>query len=585
MWKFLKSLGVGKAQQTFSGILDLNALNEHFGTSPVVMDPSVKQQTLSLLAATPRPDCPIFEICNISPQQILVYLKVIKTKAVGEDCLGLDMLVLVAEHIAPVLSKIINFSFASGTFPLMWKLAHVIPLPKTSNPTSFSQYRPISILPILSKVIEHFVNHRLSSHLNRHNLFNPLQSGFRPGHSTVTALVKVTDDIRHNIQNKMLTILVLLDFSSAFNTVDFDILIGIFQNLNFSPNAILWFHAYLFGRRQRVKADDHFSEWHELGAGVPQGGVLSPLLFSIFIDGITKSLHSSYHLYADDLQIYAAARFDDLPALFEQINTDLDSISSWAERFGLKVNAAKSQAIIIGSSHFVGRLSESEVVLPDLKFDGAPIAFSDTVKNLGIIMDQTLSWTAHVTEVSRRLFASLHSLRRLQNFFPFQTKLTLSRSLLLPLLDYGDIAFLDLSEELLDKLERMQNVCIRYIYGLRKYDHVSHFRERLGWLPIRRRRDMHTLCLLYNVLFNPTSPSYLFERFSYLATGSKHRLRSSSNLTLAFPPNKARSYAKSFTFNSVKLWNGLPLSLKESRSVGAFRDGLRKLWLSTDVIL
>lgn len=194
-------------------------------------------------------------------------------------------------------------------------------------------------------------------------------------------------------------------------------------------------------------------------------------------------------------------------------------------------------------------------------------------------MDQTLTWSAHVTEVSRKLYASAHSLRRLQNFLPLHTKITLAQSLLLPLLDYGDIAFLDLSEQLLDKLERLQNVCIRFIFGLRKYDHVSSFRARLKWLPIRHRRNLHILSLLFNVLFRPQSPNYLSEKFSYLAAGSGNRLRSSSNLTLAFPASKSKSYSKSFSSHAVRLWNRLPNDIRQSQSVASFRSRLRSYWL------
>jgi hypothetical protein len=205
------------------------------------------------------------------------------------------------------------------------------------------------------------------------------------------------------------------------------------------------------------------------------------------------------------------------------------------------------------------------------------------VFNLGITMDQTLSWSPHIAEVSQRIFRSLHSLRRLQNFLPLRTKLTLTQSLLLPLLDYGDIAFLDLNEELLDKLERLQNVCIRYVFGLRKYDHISEFRSKLRWLPIRRRRDVHILSLLFNTLFSPTSPPYLSERFSYMADDSGHRLRSSTNLTLAVPSRKTRTYSRSFTARAVTLWNELPLSLRQSQSVASLKMNLKKLWLSNDL--
>lgn len=242
------------------------------------------------------------------------------------------------------------------------------------------------------------------------------------------------------------------------------------------------------------------------------------------------------------------------------------------------VNAKKTQAIVIGSPYFISRMSES--VVKNLSFDGTIIPFSATVRNLGIIMDQTLSWSAQVADVSRKVFASLHSLRRLQNFLPLSTKITLAQSLLLPLLDYGDISYLDLAEGLLDRLDRLQNVCIRYIFGLRKYDHVSHYRAQLKWLPIRDRRNIHILSLLFNSLFNPSAPIYLSERFSYLSVGSQHRLRSNSNLLLACPSSSSKTYSKSFTVHSTRLWNRLPTSIRQSPSIVSFREGLKKMWLA-----
>lgn len=132
------------------------------------------------------------------------------------------------------------------------------------------------------------------------------------------------------------------------------------------------------------------------------------------------------------------------------------------------------------------------------------VPLSSQVKNLGVIFDRTLSWVPQISEISRKMFASLGSLRRLRSFLPLATRIALAQSLLLPILDYADICYLDLTEDQLNKLERLQNVCIRFIFGLRKYDHVSEFRTQLKWLPIRHRRNSHILVLLYNILFNPS---------------------------------------------------------------------------------
>ena len=171
---------------------------------------------------------------------------------------------------------------------------------------------------------------------------------------------------------------------------------------------------------------------------------------------------------------------------------------------GLLVNPTKSQAIIIGSQRLLSNINLSE--LPQLSLNGAVIPFLTTVKDLGLLIDQNLTWQPHLNDVNSRIFSIIHSLKRLQNFIPLKTKVHLCQTLLLPLLDYGDVCYLNITEQLLNKLERLQNLCIRYVFGLRKFDHISEFRSRLNWVAIRDRRNFHTLSLLYNILNNPHSP-------------------------------------------------------------------------------
>ncbi|KAG6453237.1 hypothetical protein O3G_MSEX008037 [Manduca sexta] len=380
------------------------------------------------------------------------------------------------------------------------------------------------------------------------------------------------------MEKGQLTVLSLLDFSNAFNTVDFDVLLALLRSFNISPAVIVWFHSYLCGRRQRVRIGDIVSSWCNTLAGVPQGGVLSPLLFAIFINSISKNLSSSYHLYADDLQIYSQAPLSELNRAITAVNSDLCAISSWSKRFGLRVNPVKTQVIVIGSSRMVSRLDWA--ALSPIVFDGVTIPFSETVKNLGIIFDRCLSWGPQLTAVSRRLFASAASLKRLRNFLPTATKIALAQTLLLSVFDYADVCYLDLSQIQLDKLERLQNFCIRFIFGLRKYDHISKFRSKLKWLPIRLRRNTHVLSLLYNILFNPSSPHYLKDHFHFLHESHALSLRSSENLKLRTPLHGSAFFDNSFTVQAVRLWNALPLSIRQAPSLNVFKEKVKSHYLS-----
>lgn len=305
---------------------------------------------------------------------------------------------------------------------------------------------------------------------------------------------------------------------------------------------------------------------------------MSPLLFSIFINSITLHISSLYHLYADDLQIYSHAKLTDLPTSIDNLNNDLKNLYRWSSSYGLNINPSKCQVIIIGSPKLVCRIDWS--LIPPVVYNHAVISYSDKVKNLGVIFDRHLSWAPQLSEMSRKLFAAIGSLRRLQYFLPLPTKITLAQSLLLPILDYADTCYLDLKEEQLNKLERLQNLCIRFIFGLRKYDHVSEFRNCLKWLPIRLRRDTHILSLLYCILFHPDTPLYLKERFNYLCDTHERTLRSESTLILETPAHTTSFYSNSFSVKAVQLWNDLPLPIKQAQSLSCFKKYLKAHYLS-----
>ena len=246
------------------------------------------------------------------------------------------------------------------------------------------------------------------------------------------------------------------------------------------------------------------------------------------------------------------------------MNSDLNQISAWAIKHGIIINPNKSQAIVIGGKKTLSKIDISS--LPPIRINGNIVKYSKTVKNLGILMDEYLSWQEQVNQVSRRIFHSFHSLRRLQRFLPVSVKEMIVSTLLKPILDYGDVCYIDANEFILNKLERLQNICLRYVFNLRKFDHVSCFREQLHWLSVRDRRNLHMLSLLYNVLNNPTSPSYLKEKFHPLG-GHGLPLRSSRDNTLAIPLHHSSFYTYSFTVHSARLWNQLPHSALRKGSV------------------
>lgn len=336
---------------------------------------------------------------------------------------------------------------------------------------------------------------------------------------------------------------------------------------------------YLYDRSQCIRAKDKLSSYCRLSAGVPQGGVLSPLLFSIFINTVTNLLSLPYHLYADDFQLYVSTSVEQIAEAVERLNSELNVVCGWSKDHGLLVNASKSQIIVIGNSRQISKLDYPS--LPPVIFDGSALPYSHTVKNLGIIMDSNLSWKPQVSAVSKKVFGAYGSLKRWKNLLPVKTKILLANTLLLPILDYADACYLDLNEDLLNKLERLQNLCIRFIFGLRKYDHVSEYRKKLNWLPIRHRRNLHVLSILFATLFHPWSPPYLKDQFKFFSSFERDRgLRSCYDFKLITTKHNTHGYAESFTVKAASLWNALPVEIRRSKSLAIFKNRVKKHYLS-----
>ena len=580
-WSFLNAMGIGGRRTNNTASLnyctDLDSLNRFFSTVNLI-DNSTKMKTLHSLSLLSNSSTNPFLFSPISTAEVRKHVLSIKSDATGSDNISRRMILLTLNFILPTLCHIFNFSLSSSDFPDAWRHALVIPVPKISNPTSFANYRPISILPFLSKVFERIVHEQVYLFLHNNNTLTPFQSGFRPGHSTVTALNKVCDDIRYGIDNQRVTLLVLLDFSNAFNTVDYDLLLAILKSINISSKATEWFSSYLHSRKQSIKVDGKLSSVCHINAGVPQGSVLSPLLFSIFVNTLAPHITSSHHLYADDLQIYTTVATNNICSAVTKINSDLQIISTWSKSFGLSINPTKSQVCVFGNPK---QLSKVLSPLPPIMLDNICLDVSASVNNLGIRMDSTFSWSPHVSELSRKIFCAIGRLRKWKNLLPLKTKILLAHTLLLPILDYADSCYLDVSQQLLGKLERLQNLIIRFIFGLRKHDHVSQYRSQLKWLSIKHRRYLHSLTLLYTILFHPDTPPYLKERFKFLGSETQHSqtLRSRNNNFLEIPLCRTKCYGDSFTVMTVKLWNELPVEVRRSQSVGIFKRRLKQHYL------
>lgn len=571
IWGSLRTIGLGnKRTQVDSIPIPLDQLNDHFiSTQSMTLDEIEKQQTILDLQRTQLPTTDKFHFSYVTELDVRTALKGITTKAEGIDKINIKMLDKILHVILPTLTHIFNASLITAIYPTMWKKAFIRPLPKNKSPTCPDDYRPISILPALSKVLERIVHRQLNAYLTEHCLLDDYQSGFRTGHSTTTALLKVNEDIREAADDRKLTLLTLLDFSKAFDTVDNDILLCKLRLLNLSDTAVSWFESYLHDRQQCLLVGSSSSEWRVVRSGVPQGSVLGPLLFTIYINDVTNSIKNCKHMaYADDLQIYYHFRTDDADDAVNKMNDDLTSISIWANKFGLKLNPGKSQAIVIGHHRLLTTLDSKSV--NNIYLNNQVIEYSKTVRNLGIYMDNDLNWNTQVTHTCKKTLSLLHSMNHMKKMLPLSIKKNLIQTLVMPHFDYCDSLFTNINFKLSERLQRVHNICIRFICNTRKYDHITPSLELLSWVRLKERRILHALSLLYKIL-NNSSPNYLVSRFNFLKT-PRHKNQS----LLIIPRHTTSQFSSSFTIMLPRLWNSLPSIVRDCRTIYQFEIYLEK---------
>jgi hypothetical protein len=387
------------------------------------------------------------------------------------------------------------------------------------------------------------------------------QSGYRSHYSTQTALVKITDDIRHSIDNRKVCLLMLLDFSRAFDSVNHNLLLSILESYNFCIPVVNWFRNYLSGRHQRVKTQTgNLSEWLCNGVGVPQGSTLSALLFSLYINKIGSSIiFCNYMMYADDMQLYINCNINNVNDAVGYMNADLVKLYKWCNDHGLQLNISKCKPILFGSSRMLPFINLDN--LTPLMINNVQLNLESTIVNLGLRMSNDLSWRVQVDNVYRKVFQCLYKFKRLCFNPPIHIRKLMVTSLVLPIIDYANVAYCDLNNELTDRLQKAQNACIRYIYKLPWDQHVTPYYKELGLLKIKERMEFNVLKLAVKV-HKYKQPEYLFERYTRLSNVHVRNTRF-ANITLQLPIHRTVVYNKSFHVSSIRLFNFLERELRD----------------------
>ena len=478
------------------------------------------------------------------------------------------------EVLLPVITKIINLSFRSAKVPNCFKIAAVIPLLKKIilDPEVLKNLRPVSTLPFVSKTMEKVAGKRMQVHKKENKLNEKMQSAYRDGHSTETALLRIQNDVLRDIDSKRCVFLVLLDLSAAFDTVDHQILLTrLSERFGIEGRALQWITSYLSDRKQFVVVNGTRSQEHSLDCNVPQGSVLGPGLFGDYgspIGDIFRKHGIEFHIYADDTQVYLSFPVEEEAQALTKLEDCIAEVRLWMAKNYLKLNDEKTDFIILGSKHNLKKVTTSHVTIGDAK-----IVPSEYVKNIGACLDKEMQLEKQVTLTCKSAWYNLYQLSKIRRYLSQEQLQSVIQAFVISKLDQNNALLIGSPKQLTSKLQSIQNAAAKLIYGIKRYDHVKAPLQKLHWLPVEFRIKFKILLLCYKCMYD-NGPAYLKELLiPYVPSRS---LRSSSSNQLTIPKTALKRYGdRAFSVAGPVLWNSLPASVKDCQSVASFKRNLK----------
>ena len=463
----------------------------------------------------------------------------------------------------------------TGVFPKLWKQAKVFPIFKDGKRSDMNNYRPISILSILSKVIESHVHDSFYVFLSSFDLISKHQSGFRKHHSCETGLAALLSHWHEQIDNNKLIGCINIDLRKAFDILNHNILCEKLKIYKCSEVTVSWFRSYLSNRWQAVYLEDSQSKMLPIIHGIPQGSILGPLLFIMFVNDLPLCLmHSFIHMYADDTSFYVTGK--NLNELNTLINSDLENVSRWFALNHLVINASKTNCMLVCTQQKHVRLGNVNL---NVSINESLIQNVEHQNILGITIDNCLKFQLHVDNICKKLAKLCYLFTQVQNCLTYEGKHAFYNSYVLPCLDYCVTTWGYSSKTNLDKLYRYQKRIGRLILNDSECNSDVLF-ARLGWLSIYERIDFLTAKLVYKCLFDE-APESLKCLFSIRENRS---LRNAGiDLSLPFPKHEFRK--KCFEYAGAKIWNSLPTAVRTANNVDIFKMTVKNHIISLRPIL
>ncbi len=559
-----------ESEQKLSTLVKVIKIAEHFNTYFINVGPnlasSISAPSKEFTEFLPPP---LTSSMFLMPTDVIEVKETISAmkdgKSAGHDQFSTKIIKLTIDELVEPLVYIINSSLTIGCVPDDMKVAKVIPIYKKDDNHYFSNYRPISLLSIFSKLLEKIMAKRLLSFLSKHNVLIPQQFGFRTAHSTELALAYLIHKLTKKMENKEFIIGVFLDLSKAFDTVDHTILLHKLELHGVRGNAYNWFNSFIVERKQYVHYQNISSGMQIITCGVPQGSVLGPILFTLYINDLVHASSAlELLLFADDTNVFCSDK--NLQHLTLKINTELQKLSIWFASNKLSLNISKTNYMIIKPYQ---RRIEFE---HRIELCGHPIKRVSRVKFLGVLLSDSLSWEDHITSVRGKVARGVGVIGSVRHILPSSCLKLLYNSLVLPYFNYCLLNWGGAVQSHLYPLIVLQKKAIRILTNSDYLSHTAPLFKKLNILTLSQQYKLK-LCLFMFKYNNQLLPTVFNNILIYNSDLHSHNTRGHTNFHLDF--SRLVCSESSVRIQGPRLWDQLPEQITKLKSIVTFKRHLK----------